>query len=176
VERFVSDLTAGLKKIEPRVTDGSIMRIYRDIRFSKDKSPYKTGVSAHVRVGKAKDDATPAYYLHIQPKHSLIGAGTWRPASPALAKIRDAIVADPKRWRRATSAGELGGESLQRPPRGYDPNHPLIDDIKRKDFTLGRELADDEVLDANFLQSTLAAYRQMTPVIDILADAIGRAR
>ncbi len=146
------------------------MRIYRDIRFSKDKSPYKTSVAAHFWHEKGKEGAAPAYYLHMEPGGSLIGAGIWRPEPGALKKIRNAIVNDPKRWKRTTSAGQLGsdckltGESLQRPPRGYDPNHLFIEDIKRKDFTVGRSLGDQEVLRADFLEIALGTFRK-TPLL-----------
>jgi len=183
--RFIADLAPGLHKINPHIvadaspTGGSMMRIYRDIRFSKDKSPYKTSVAAHFWHDKGKEGATPAYYLHLEPRGSLVGAGVWRPEPGALKKIRDAIVADPKRWKQVTSAGELGskckmaGESLRRPPRGYDPSHPLVEDIKRKDFTLGQSLADTEVLGRDFLNLTLASFEKTAPFVEFLSDAIG---
>src|SRR5713226_6999779 len=107
--RLIADLAPALKKINPRfVADprpvgGSMMRIYRDIRFSRDKSPYKTSMAAHFWHSKGKDGSTPAYYLHLEPRNSSIGAGIWRPEPGALKNIRDAIVADPKRWQRITS-------------------------------------------------------------------------
>jgi len=182
--RLITDLAPGLHKINPRMvadpspTGGSMMRIYRDIRFSKDKSPYKTSVAAHFWHEEGKEGGTPGYYLHLEPTGSLIGAGIWRPEPVALKKIRDAIVADPKRWKRITSVGQLGyckmtGESLQRPPRGFDPNHPLIEDIKRRDFTLGRSLADKEVLGRGFLELTLANFRQTAPFVEFLSEAVG---
>lgn len=108
----------------------------------------------------------------------MIGAGIWRPDARALKKIRDAIVNDPKRWSQVTSAGELGyckmsGESLHRPPRGYDLNHPFIDDIRRKDFTLGLRLSDKEVVKPDFLEFTLAAFRKTAPFVEFLSKAIG---
>lgn len=185
VLRFIAGLGPGLRKInrhivvDPSPTKGSMMRIYRDLRFSKDKSPYKTSVSAHFWHQKGKEGATPTYYLHLEPRGSLIGAGIWRPEALPLKKIRDAIVADPKRWKLATSAPQLrskykmGGESLQRPPRGYDPDHPLIEDIKRRDFTVGRSLVDAEVLGRDFLELTLACYRETGPFMKFLVDAVG---
>ena len=182
--RFIADLSPGLRKINSHMvadaspTGGSVMRIYRDIRFSKDKSPYKTSVAAHFWHDKGKEDATPAYYLHLEPGGSLIGAGIWRPDARALKKIRDAIVNDPKRWSQVTSAGELGyckmsGESLHRPPRGYDLNHLFIDDIRRRDFTLGLRLSDKEVVKPDFLEFTLAAFRKTAPFVEFLSKAIG---
>jgi uncharacterized protein (TIGR02453 family) len=182
--RFIADLGPRLRTINPHIvvdpspTGGSTMRIYRDIRFSKDKSPYKTAIAAHFWHEKGKEGAIPAYYLHVEPGGSLIGAGIWRPEPGALKKIRDAIARDSKRWKRVTSAGELGyckmsGESLQRPPRGYDPNHPLIDDIKRKDFTLGRSLTDQEVLRTDFLGTALGTFRKTAPFVQFLSQAVG---
>jgi uncharacterized protein (TIGR02453 family) len=183
--QFIADLGPGLRKINPHIvadpspTRGSMMRIYRDIRFSKDKSPFKTSISAHFWHENGKEGATPAYYLHAEPGGSLIGAGIWRPEPGALKKIRDAIVKDPKRWRRVTSDGQLdskcklGGESLQRPPRGYDANHPLIEDIKRKDFTIGRSLTDQEVLRKDFLEIALDTFRKTAPFVAFLSGAVG---
>ena len=182
--RFITDLGPGLRKVnshivaDPRPTGGSMMRIYRDIRFSKDKSPYKTSVAAHFWHEKGREGATPAYYMHLEPGGSLIGAGIWRPEPGALKKIRNAIVNDPKRWKQVTSAGELGyckmsGESLQRPPRGYDPNHPLIDDIKRKDFTLGRSFTDQEVVRTDFMETAVDTFRRLAPFVEFVSRAIG---
>jgi len=183
--RFITDLGPGLHKINPRIvadpspTRGSMMRIYRDIRFSKDKSPYKTFIAAHFWHDKGKEGATPGFYLRLEPGDSMLGAGIWHPEPGALKKIRDAIAGDPKGWKRDTSAGQLraicnmGGESLQKPPRGYDPNHPFIEDIKRKDFTVGLPLADKSVLGSDILKFTLATYQKMGPFVQFLTRAIG---
>jgi uncharacterized protein (TIGR02453 family) len=182
---FIGDLGTPLKKInpylvaDPRPVGGSMMRIYRDIRFSKDKSPYKTAVAAHFWHDEGKEGATPGYYIRLEPGGSLVGAGIWQPEPGALRKIRNAIVGDSKRWKRATSAGQLGlhckmvGESLRRVPRGYDPDHPLAEDLKRKDFTVGLRLPDKEVLRRDFLNHTLATFRKMAPFVEFLSSAIG---
>jgi uncharacterized protein (TIGR02453 family) len=182
---FIGDLGAPLKKInphivaDPRPVGGSMMRIYRDIRFSRDKSPYKTSVSAHFWHSQGKEGATPAYYLHLEPAHSMVGAGIWRPEPKALKKIRDAIVADGKRWRRVTTASEfrsscgMAGESLKRPPAGYDANHPLIEDIKRKDFATSSALADRQVAGPDFMKVVSSAFQTAAPFIQFLADAVG---
>src|SRR5262250_1753805 len=112
--RLIADLAPGLKKIapgfivDPSANGGSMMRIYRDIRFSKDKSPYKTYAAAHFWHAKGKDGAAPAYFLHLEPGNSLIGGGIWQPEPKALKKIRDKIVGDPKAWGQATTSGALG--------------------------------------------------------------------
>ena len=183
--QFIADLGPPLKKInpyfivDPRPVGGSMMRIYRDIRFSRDKSPYKTAVAAHFQHAKGKDGGTPAYYMHLEPHNSMIGAGIWRPEPGALKKIRDAIVADPKRWQRITSGSDfrsscgMAGESLKRPPAGYEPNHPLIDAIKRKDFATSSPLDDRDVSGPDFMNVTLNAFRAAAPFVQFLAEAVG---
>jgi uncharacterized protein (TIGR02453 family) len=184
---FIGDLAAPLKKInphmiaDPRPVGGSMMRIHRDIRFSRDKSPYKTSVAAHFWDSRGKEGATPAYYLHLEPGHSMVGAGIWRPEPGALKRIRDAIVADGRRWQRVTSAAEfrsacgMAGESLKRPPAGYAPDHPFIEDIKRKDFATSSLLDDGQVCGQDFMKSVLEAFRASAPFIKFLSDAIGLA-
>lgn len=159
---FIADLAKPLRQIspyfiaDPRPVGGSMMRIYRDIRFSRDKSPYKTAIAAHFSHSKGEDGSSPAYYVHLEPDHCSIGAGVWRPEPKALNHIRDAIVAKPKRWEQITNGAEfrsscgMAGESLKRPPNGYDPNHPLIESLKRKDFATSSPLKDRDVLRREF--------------------------
>src|SRR5262245_19764292 len=124
--RLITDLAPALKEIgggfiaDPSPNGGSLLRIYRDIRFSKDKSPYKTYTAAHFRHAIGKDG--PAYFLHLDPGNSVIGGGIWQPEPKLLKKLRDKIAGNPKGWSRATTVGTLGsncriaGESLKRPP------------------------------------------------------------
>ena len=183
--RLIADLQPHLKKInpqivaDPRPNGGSMMCIYRDIRFSKDKSPYKTSVAAHFWHAKGKDGATPAYYLHLAPGESLIGSGIWRPEPAALKGIRQAIVKQAKQWQEVTSGRDfrstcgLAGESLQRPPAGFDPNHPLIADIKRKDFVTSSKLTDKQVCADGFLDSVVENFRLTAPFVIFLSRAVG---
>ena len=183
--RLIADLRPGFEKINPRIvvdpspTRGSMMRIYRDIRFSSDKTPYKTNIAAHFKHARAKDDAVPGYYLHLAPGSSMTGAGVWHPEPRAAQKIRSAILADPKRWKKATegrtrgSACGMVGESLKRPPAGIDANHPLVEDLKRKDFALSMKLGDDEVAGSNLLKLLLDHYRATAPFVEFLSDALG---
>lgn len=183
--RLIADLAPGLKKISPNfIADpspnrGSLMRIYRDIRFSKDKSPYKTHAAAHFSHAKGKNGAAPAYYLYLEPGNSVIGGGIWQPEPKALKKIRDKIVGDPKGWGRATTGGALGstcrmaGESLKRPPAGYDPAHQFIEDIKRKDFAISTPLTDQEVTGDDFLDLVLQRLRATAPFVQFLSNAVG---
>jgi uncharacterized protein (TIGR02453 family) len=188
--RLIADLAPAFHKArlpyiaDPRPHGGSMLRIYRDIRFSKDKSPYKIAISAHfVRQG-AKDDAAPGFYLHIEPGKSMIGGGVWRPEPKALKKIRDAIAADGKAWHKSTallrsgesfsgSAWVLIGEALTRPPAGFSAGHPFMEDIKRKDFAVSSPLTDSEVCGSGFHKLVLERFRSSAPFLEFLAKAVG---
>src|SRR5215510_609470 len=183
--RLIADLGPGLKKInphfvaDPRPNGGSMMRIYRDIRFSKDKSPYKTFIAAHFRHKQGKEGATPGFYLRLEPTGSLFGAGIWRPESAALKQIRAHIVRSPKDWQRITDNLKsllpltFGGESLTRPPAGIDAGHPLIEDLKRKDFVIGARLTDRQVLRSDFLDLLLERISAADPFIRFLSRSVG---
>ena len=185
VLKFISDFGPHLDKIsphfvaDPRPNGGSMMRIYRDIRFSKDKSPYKTHAAAHFWHAKGKAGAAPGYYLHLEPGNSVIAGGIWQPERKALKKIRDKIAGDPKGWARATTGGALGstcrmaGESLKRPPAGYEPAHRFIEDIKRKDFAISTPLTDQEVTGDDFLDLVLQRLRATAPFVQFLSNAVG---
>ena len=153
---LVTDIAGPLKKVSPhfnaisKKSGGSLMRIYRDTRFSKDKTPYKLNLGVHFRHEVGKDAHAPGFYFHIDAKEIFIGAGVWRPDSKTLNQIRRLIDDDSKRWKRIKgkkafkSVFEIRGESLKRPPRGYEAEHPLIDDLKLKDhFCLARLKKED---------------------------------
>lgn len=183
--RFIADFGPFLGEIsphfivDPRPTGGSMMRIYRDIRFSKDKSPYKTAVAAHFWHGKGNEGATPAFYLHLEPGKSMVGAGIWRPEPKTAKKIRTAIAKDSERWKKAINGREfrssfkMGGESLKRPPHGYDGDHALIEDIKRKDFVAGADLGDGDVCGPNFRDLLMKRLLILAPYTKFLAQAVG---
>ena len=185
--RFIADFAPRLEKIspefvaDPRPQGGSMFRIYRDTHFSKDKSPYKTFAAAQFRHRKGKDVHAPGFYLRIDPNGSFMGAGCWHPDGGTLAGIRDAIVADPARWKRILGAKAfketfvLEGESLKRPPRGYDPDHPLIEDLKRKDFILVSKYTKKELGGADFLSRFTRDCRAGSGFIKFLAEGAGVA-
>src|SRR5713226_3767295 len=140
--RFIADLKPHIRKISPhfevdsRPTGGSLMRIYRDTRFSKDKSPYKTNVGMHFpHRSHSKDSHQPGFYLHLQPGGCFGGGGLWHPDASNLKKIRGAIVSRPRDWQAVLRGGvAVEGATLKRTPLGFDPDHPFIKDLKRKDF------------------------------------------
>ncbi len=185
--RFIGDFAPHLRAIsrhfyaDPRPVGGSMFRIYRDIRFSKDKSPYKThaGMFFHHLAGREKGISTPGFYLHLSPDEVFVGAGLWHPESEALAKIRDAMVTHPDRWKRAISQREfrgtcrLSGEKLQRPPKGYDPEHPLIEDLKRKDFVTVTDLSEKQACSAGFMDAFVSSSKAAAPFMRFLTESLG---
>jgi len=178
--RFIKDASKELKTIspylvaDPKPFGGSLFRIYRDIRFSKDKSPYKTHVAMefwHRRSGKK---AYAGLYLRLTPGQSFAGAGIWHPDAPTLYKVRSAIVSRPEAWRKVKQAGlRIEGESLKRPPSGFDPAHPFIEDLKLKDLTTGVHFSDAQVIGAKFMKEFIRAGKTLNPLNKFLADALG---
>jgi uncharacterized protein (TIGR02453 family) len=180
---FIADVGPHLQKIspqfvaDPRPSGGTMFRIYRDVRFSNDKRPYKTAASAQFRHRRGKDVHAPGFYLHLEPDSVFVGAGLWHPDTATLAKIRQAIVENPKGWRRILAAkafkttARLGGESLKRPPRGYDADHPLIEDLKRKDFITLVALDEDTACAPDFLNRFIKICRLNTPFMKFLTAA-----
>ena len=183
--RFITDFGGHLKALsehfrsDPRTVGGSMFRIYRDTRFSKDKTPYKTAIGIQFRHELGKDAHAPGFYLHLEPRQVFAGTGLWRPDSATTKKIRDAIVAKPAAWKRARSGRALlalctfEGDSLKRPPRGYDADHPLIEDIKRKDFLALAPFSQAEVCAGDFLLRFARFCRTVAPYTAFLTDAVG---
>ena len=183
--RFIQSMHDPLADIAPHFTavpkrmGGSLMRVYRDTRFSKDKTPYKTNIGIQFRHEMAKDVHSPGYYVHIDPAQVFLGAGMWRPAPDALRSIRERIVAKSAEWDRARDDKvfrrhfELGGEALTRPPKGFDKDHPRIEDLKRKDFIAVKNLTLDDALHPRFQQKVETAFRAATPYMRFLCKAVG---
>lgn len=146
--RFIQDFGDTLRGISPHFSAGprSLFRIHRDTRFSKDKRPYKTHTGIQFRHDQGGSVHAPGFYLHIEPGECFMGLGLWHPDGPTTRRIREAIVEDPAAWKRAahgrkfTGTYEMSGDRLSRPPRGFDPDHPLVEDLKWKDYIGGRPL------------------------------------
>lgn len=165
--------TASAKKV-----GGSMMRPYRDIRFSKDKTPYKTNVGIQFRHEAGKDAHAPGFYVHISPQEVFLGVGLWRPDRQALSKIRDHIVDNPNAWKTVTRHAtfmqyfQLAGESLVRCPKGYDIDHPLIQDLKRKDFVAVLPMPIDALYAPEFIDHVEEAFRIAFPLMAFLCAAL----
>jgi len=176
---FISSFGPHLHKLaphfvaDPRPTRGSLFRIYRDTRFSHDKSPFKTHVGIHFSHATGKDAHAPVFYLHLQPDNCFAAAGIWHPDNSVLTRIRMAIAAQPQQWAKARRKLELEGESLMRPPRGFDPNHRFIEDIKRKDYVASVELTEQQVCGPRFMHDFAAACRAMLPLVEFTTRALG---
>ena len=158
---------------DPRPTRGSLFRIYRDTRFSSDKTPFKTHVGIHFSHASGKDAHAPVFYLHLEPDGCFAAAGVWHPDNNALTKIRTAIVAEPEQWAKVRRKVELEGDSLKRPPRGFDPNHRFIEDIKRKDFVTTVGFTEAQVCGPKFMRDFATACQTMLPLVVFTTRALG---
>ena len=162
----------------PRRVGGSLMRVYRDTRFSRDKTPYKTNIGIQFRHELGKDVHAPGFYVHIDPEWCFLGVGLWHPASGPLGMIRDRIVESPDAWRAARDDRafrrrfELSGDSLKRAPRGYPPEHPYLEDLKRKDFIAVTEFGFDAAADAGFADRVAADFAAARPFMAFLCEAL----
>jgi len=183
--RFIQSMHDPLQEIAPHFVaqatrmGGSLMRVYRDTRFSKNKLPYKTNIGIQFRHELAKNVHSPGYYVHIDPDEVFLGAGMWRPDADPLRGIRERIAAKPTEWKRAVGDRgfrrhfSLGGESLTRPPRGFDKDHEHIDDIKRKSFIAVKYMDRDDCLSPQFQRRVETAFKAADPYMRFLCKAVG---
>lgn len=176
---FISAFAPHLAKLsphfvaDPRPTRGSLFRIYRDTRFSSDKLPYKTHIGIHFSHESGKDAHAPVFYLHFEPDGCFVAAGIWHPDNRALTKIRTAIVAEPEKWKKACRKLELEGESLTRPPKGFCSEHPLIEDLKRKDYIASVPVTEEQLCGPQLMHDFTTACRSMTPLVEFATKALG---
>jgi len=183
--RFIQSMQEPLAEIAPHFValptrvGGSLMRVYRDTRFSRNKTPYKTNIGIQFRHEQAKDVHSPGYYLHIEPQQVFLGAGMWRPDTEPLRGIRQRIAARPAEWRRALQSPQfkrhfvLGGESLSRPPRGFGKDEECIEDIKRKSFIAVRDLDPATCLKPQFQRTVESSFRMTEPFMRFLCKSVG---
>lgn len=183
--RFIQAMQDPLRRMAPHFVavpkrmGGSLMRVYRDTRFSKNKTPYKTNIGIQFRHEKAKDVHAPGFYVHIDPEDVFLGAGMWHPDPDALAAVRKRIDSKQAEWlrvrddRKFRANFELGGDALSRPPKGYAKDHPLIADIRRKDFIAVRNLDLDAPLDRHFQKTVEASFSAAVPFMSFLCSALG---
>lgn len=182
--RLITDLQSPLAKIsahyraDPRAQGGSLFRIHRDTRFANDKTPYKTWAGARLAHERRREIEAPSFYVHIQPRDCFAGGGLWDPEPATLKKIRDFLADNPAAWKKATRTRafrerfEFWGESLVRPPRGYDPSHELIEDLKRKNFAAGSGFPDTLATSDELLPTVIDTFKRVAPMIDYLCAAV----
>ncbi len=187
VEVLTGEVIAGIrtfdKRIDPELEARKAMfRIYRDTRFSANKTPYKNNMGASINPG-GRMAPTPGYYIHIQAEgQSFVAGGMWMPEAPQLAKIRQEIDYNVDEFRALLKAKEFKkfydgldnaeGYVLSRPPKGYLPDNPAIDLLKYKSFTVSHAFSDEEVMAKNFAKNAIAACKAMYPFLSFLQRAI----
>lgn len=177
------DLIGRIAKFDPAVAGidpkTCVFRIYRDVRFSKDKSPYKTNLGAFIAPG-GKKAMLPGYYFHVQPKMFFSAAGKHMPDNAELLRIRNYIAAHTKDFFKIVEAkkfaerfgGFHAGEKLSKPPKGFDAAHPAIEFLKLKSFTVGEEFSEKEALSKEYPKMLAESFRAAFPLVEFLRSAL----
>ena len=169
-EHFIAD---------PRPHGGSMFRIYRDTRFSKDKTPCKTHAACQFRHAAGKDAHAPAFYVHIDINEIFFGGGIWLPPAPQLNAIRDFIADNARSWarirnsRKVQDAGGIKGDSLKHAPRGFDDQHLHIEDLKRKSFYVMSNSTPEMARSTEFVDEVAQGFARAAPLNRFICDALG---
>jgi uncharacterized protein (TIGR02453 family) len=185
VDGFVEDVIKAFSSFDKGLSGlkakDCVFRIYRDVRFSKDKRPYKTNMGASINRGGKKMEVA-GYYLHIQPGESFLAGGRWMPSSDHLKKIRQEIdyngkklhkILDDKNFKKQFGGLDNSDEyKLARPPKGYDKDHKDVELLKLNSYLVWHQYSDKDVLSKNFLKDLTVAAKTMKPLLDFLNTAI----
>ncbi len=176
VKTFFMGIYTDLQKID-NLDKMQVFRIYRDVRFSKDKSPYKNHFS--VGFNRCKPLLRGGMYLHIEDNASFVGGGFWEPNAADLFRIRKEIETDASELRAIISEKNfenhfqtLQGEELKTAPKGFDKAHPAIDLLRKKQFLLTRNFTNEEVLSPKFQSEVIASFKAMRPFFDYMSDVL----
>jgi uncharacterized protein (TIGR02453 family) len=181
---FISDMAEVMPAISkhfravPKKVGGSLMRVQRNLRFSRDKTPYKTNIGIHFRHEVGKDVHAPGYYVHIAPGECFVGAGLWHPEADVLFRIREGILKNGGAWLAARDNKafrkqfSLEGDMLTNAPRGYAKDHPMLEDLKRKDFIALAALNQVEVTSKDFRSLVVERFKQAEPYMRFLCSAV----
>ena len=162
----------------PRKVGGSLMRVHRDVRFGRDKRPFKTNIGIQFRHFQGRDVHAPGFYVHLEPKACFLGVGIWHPEAPALGRIRAAIAENSAAWitasrdKKFSRTYELAGDSLTNAPRGYAKDHPLLADLKRKDFIAITGFSSGLATSARFQPEVVKSFRSSVPFMAFLCRAL----
>jgi len=183
-EHFVAQLIQGLGKVDadiaPLHVKDSTYRIYRDVRFSSDKTPYKTHMGAFLNKG-GKKMPTAGYYFHAQPGRSMAGGGLWMPMPAELSKVRQEIdynfaewtkILGDRKFKKYFPEGLDQEEILSRPPKGYDAENPAIGFLKLKSFVVTRSLTDSQMTSPSILKEVLNTFASMKAFVYFLNRAL----
>jgi uncharacterized protein (TIGR02453 family) len=171
---FMEELLAEIRKIEPiyeKDLKKYASRIYRDVRFSKDKSPYKNNISSLIE--RASDYKKCPFYLHIQPGESFMGGGIWQPEPDLLSRVRQEIDYNGSEFNKILNKksfvdlfGKLSGEALVRPPKGYEADNPNIELLKLKQYIVSRSFDDEMVTSQHFIKELCTCYKEALPFFE----------
>lgn len=184
-ENLVAKVIEGIGKFDPQIATleakNCLYRQYRDVRFSKDKTPYKVHMGAYINVGGKKVN-TPGYYIHLEPNNkSIFGGGYWEPQKDELKKVRQEIDYNLPEWEKLINSKKIKSSypsglseegSLKSKPAGYDVENPAIKFLKLKSFILSHSFTDKEVEEKSFSKDILKHAANLKPVLDFLNKAL----
>jgi len=176
VKQFYNSIMRQLKTHDD-IEQLKMYRVYRDVRFSKDKTPYKPHFAGSF--SRATKKLRGGYYLRIRPGESFLAGGFWQPNKEDLLRIRKEFEMDSQVIREIMNDenfrnffGKLQGDSLKTAPRGFDKNHPDLDLIRMKQFIVVRNFSDEEVLASNFLEEIDQSYKAMRPYFNYMSEIL----
>ena len=183
--RLLTDLQPDLAQVsehfrsDPKTVGGSLFRIYRDARFSNDKSPYKPWQGARLFHERREQVAAPSFYVHLQPGQCFVGAGLWHPEPPTQRRVRQFIFDNPGSWKAAAHAPKFrkryefeSSEVLSRPPRGFPAEFEMIEDLKHRNFVFSRHLEEADMTGPRLRQLLAADLVALGPFVDYLCAAL----
>jgi len=176
LQAFLADTAPRVARVNPAICRPTFFRIYRDVRFSKDKSPYKTHAAAQFRHRATADDVhAPGFYLHLEPGDCFVAGGIWHPEPDAMLAVRRRIAKGDPAWLkfRAAKLPLYVDDKMKRPPKGFGPDHPRIEDLKLRSFISWVPFKDKDTCAPGFLDAFLGAVKRLDPLVRFLCDAQG---
>lgn len=185
-EELIGKLIKELSKTDPAIKalepKNCVFRIYKDVRFSKDKTPYKTHIGAYLAAGGRKSEYA-GYYIHIEPGKSFLAGGIWMPQPDILKAVRQEIDYGIKDFLKIIRAAafkkyfeDIQGEKLSRNPKEYPADHPHIEYLKFKSFNVAHELSDRKITSSDFVKNSVIIFKAMKPLNDFLNAAVRETR
>jgi len=176
IKSFAADLGALLSEHD-NIEDPKVFRIYRDVRFSKDKTPYKTNIG--VGFARATAALRGGMYLNIEPGNTFVGGGFWNPNGPDLKRIRNEFAVNAGEFRKILAEdgfvehfGILKGETLKTAPRGFAKDHPDVDLLRMKQFLVGKDFSDKAALSKDFANEVNETFKAMRPFFNFMSDVL----
>lgn len=181
-EEFIGILIQNIAEFDPPIAElipkKTIFRIYRDVRFSKDKSPYKLNLGAHLAANRSKVHDRAGYYIQIQPGNSFLAGGAYDPGNPWITQIRTEIDYNTKEFKKLINSasfkkyfGEISGEKLKTAPKGFPKDHPELELLKYKSYLVANNCDDKLVTSKDFLKHATSVFKAMKPFDDFLNRA-----